>query len=128
MARAEYPGIYQRPQRKRGVLGWAVAIVGCLLIVAVVIGGLWWWNHRNSATYSAAPSRQAVQGQAIIGAQKVASGVVKVTCVMPTAWTPGDTFTCYAYGSSSRELAQMRGTVLPSNGDEWQMNSVWAAV
>lgn len=125
MTSSSYPGIYQRPQRSgRGALGWAVTIVGCLLVVALVVAGLWWYNNRNASS-TPAPSRQAVQAQAIVGAQKVVSGVVNVTCVMPTAWTPGDTFTCYGYGSSGRELAQMRGTVLPSNGAEWQMNTVW---
>lgn len=123
--RTPYQGVYQRKRPNRGALGWAVTVVGGLLIVAVVIGGLYWWNHRNDVSVAASPSRQAVQGQAISGAQGVASGVVKVTCVMPTAWTPGDTFTCYGYGSSSRELAQMRGTVLPSDGDQWQANEVW---
>jgi hypothetical protein len=103
-------------------------VLGVLLIaLAVVVGGLIRGDFGPWKTNGlAAPSRQQVQGLAIVQAQKVAPGIVNVTCVMPTAWTPGYTFKCYAYGSSGRELAQMAGTVLPWNGDQWQMNEDWS--
>jgi hypothetical protein len=104
-------------------------VLGALLIaLAVIVGGLIRgdfgpWKTSGGPT---SPSRQQVQGLAIVEAQKVVPGIVNVTCVMPTAWIPGDTFTCYGYGSSGRELAQMRGTVLPDDGDQWQMNEDWS--
>ena len=129
-----YPGIYQRPRRRWGALNWAILIVVVLLLAAATLlvasklagpGGLTVGSGQSGAVI---PTRYQVQGKAITDAQRLVSGVVRVTCVMPTAWTPGDTFTCYAYGSSGRELAQMAGTVLPSNGDEWQANEVWRSV
>lgn len=123
-----FPGIYQKPTRRkrRSGLEWTVRVV--LAVVLIAAGLLAAHLLTRPSTPSTSPSRQEVQAQAIGDAQKVTSGVVKVTCVMPTAWTPGDTFTCYGYGSSGRELAQMRGTVLPNDGTQWQMNEVWAAV
>ena len=122
-------------RRRKTGLDWAIRIVVGLLLAAVGIGvGLLISGGRFTVSSSpptpstVAPTRQEVQGQAIIGAQKLVSGVVNVTCVMPTAWSPGDTFTCYAYGSSTRELAQMAGTVLPDDGGRWQMNTVWTAL
>ena len=124
-----FPGIYQAPRRHRGVLGWAIVIVSALLIVGVVVLALGVHGlFKTGQSGTVVPTRQDVQSSILASSSKYISGVRTVTCVMPSAWTPGDTFTCYAYGITGRELAQVNGTVLPnaSAGPDW--NEVWLAV
>jgi hypothetical protein len=122
---APYPGIYTRPKKRWGALETVIAAAAVILVAAAAV--LVWYLLKPSSSIGA-PSRQAVQAQAITGAQELTPGVVKVTCVMPASWTPGNTFKCYAYGSSGRELEQMSGTVLPDEGARWQMNTTWVVL
>ena len=53
-------------------------------------------------------------------------GVSSVVCNPPTSWSPGQTFTCFAYNSSGTGLGEYTGTVEPndSSGDQ-QWNAEW---
>ena len=49
-----------------------------------------------------------------------ATGVSSVVCNPPSSWTPGQTFTCFAYNSSGTGVVEYTGTVEPndSSGDQ----------
>ena len=55
-----------------------------------------------------------------------ATGVSSVVCNPPSSWTPGQTFTCFAYNSSGTGVGEYTGTVEPndSSGDQ-QWNGEW---
>lgn len=120
--------IYQRP-RRRGPLDWALRITIALLLLAsgVLIGGAvagqWGPWKTNQPT---GPDLGQLQGQIQSEMPHHVSGVVRVACVMPSSWTPGQKFTCYGYGSSEKELAQVDGTVLPDETNAPQWNEAWS--
>ena len=118
-------------RRPRGAYEWTLRIVLSLLIVAaaIVIGGLVRGDFGPWKTSAAAaPSRGQLQATIQSEMPKHVSGVVRVVCVMPGSWASGQTFTCYGYGSSQKELAQVNGTVLPDNGNQAQWNEVWSGL
>jgi len=96
-----------------------LAGVALLVVVAGVIAAKVIIDRR------AGPSRQDVQAAILAGSSKYVSGVRTVTCIMPGSWAAGQTFTCYAYGSSGRQLAQVDGTVLPTVASGPQWNEAW---
>lgn len=122
-----FPGIYERPKagrrRKRSPLAWTVGVVAALVLAAAAYLGT---TRLLNGSPSVGPSRANLQAQIQAEVPKHVSGVTNVVCVMPSSWSPGQTFTCYGYGASSRQLAQVNGTVLPDSGDQAQWNESWS--
>lgn len=56
------------------------------------------------------------------------SGVASVSCVPPDSWTPGKSFTCFAYRKDDVELGTVSGVVRPTlAGGAWSANLTWNA-
>lgn len=107
-------------------MGWAVAsiIVGSVSIVAsvVVVGFLVLVQHGGGGGPSRAQIESSIRPDA---AKEGVPGVRHVVCVMPHAWTSGANFTCYAFGITGKQLAQVNGTVLPDQGSQYEWDESW---
>ncbi|HVC39702.1 MAG TPA: hypothetical protein VNH20_07015 [Candidatus Dormibacteraeota bacterium] len=64
------------------------------------------------------PSLSSMEGKvkSEVGSHWGVSGIASVSCVMPSSWNPGKTFTCYVYEASGTSLGVAHGTVLPPQG------------
>jgi len=57
-----------------------------------------------------------------------APGVVSVTCVMPSSWLAGKTFTCLAFRADDIEAGSLSGVVRPYRHDRhWDAALEWNA-
>lgn len=113
------PPVFVRPRSNRG-LKVAVGIA-----IGILLMGVGFVLLRHSPPR--APSRAQLQSTVLARAHArfPQAHVRSAVCIMPSAWVPGKTYTCYLYGSGGTGLAHAIGTVLPSTGTHWQSNIVW---
>lgn len=114
--------LYVPSHKKHSPLKWAVAIVA--IIVAVLCGLLLTTRflRPSGPSNSQLDARVLSQARGHFDLRSAESA----SCVMPSSWASGQTFTCYVYASSGDQLAEMNGTVLPSKGDRWLWSGIWA--
>jgi len=116
-----FPGIYQGKRRRRA---WPWVLAAIIVIVLAAGGAV---AFKVIKDRRAGPSRQEIQSTILASSSKYETGVRTVTCVMPATWASGQGFTCFAYGISGRQLAQISGTVLPTEGSVPEWNEEWIA-
>lgn len=108
-----------RNATSRARAAWTVlgAVLGAGVIVGIVLG--------LTATAYRGPSERLV-------AANVRSEVVhhfgvavsSMTCTLPSTWSAGTTFTCYAY-SARGLVGTSTETVAPSRGNDWYWSTDW---
>lgn len=54
------------------------------------------------------------------------SGLTKLTCDLPAAWTVGATFKCFGYDFANDEIGEYDGTVQPESGNAPQWSGQWS--
>ena len=107
---------------RRLLVGIGVGLVAAAALTLVLVGVL---GAASNPAPSASTLQSSVKGD--ITSHWHISGVTAVSCVMPSSWMPGKTFTCYAYRSNGSSPGAARGTVLPSsqNGGAPEWNLQW---
>lgn len=113
--------IYRRPKRGHSLL-WG--LVGTLVVVVLVAAGVLAYAMLRSSG-GPAPTRTQLQATVLASAQKRIKAS-SVSCVMPSSWASGQTFSCFAYDAKGTEVGQMKGTVLPADGQTWEANETWS--
>jgi hypothetical protein len=99
----------------------AVAIVLIVVLNTVGTGGL---PPGTSLSAFEAKILSTVQSSGTDGFDTPSAN--SVSCVMPSNWAAGRTFSCYAYNSHGRAVGEVNGTVLPTSaGDTANWNSDW---
>jgi len=112
--------------QKGAGLALAALIIGfagiALFAVLIVIGAT--YHPGPSLPDLTADARAQITGTGSDGFG--VKGVSRVVCNPPSEWTPGATFTCFAYDSSDNELGEYDGTVEPDASDgTYQWNANW---
>lgn len=130
---------FRRPswwrRNKRTSLAAGGTLVGLVVLIAV-IGAVRGGSGGSGGSSSAGGlSAGQLQRSLLSDLHKTGSdgfdepAAKSVTCIMPSEWIAGQTFTCYAYGTpqdnSAPELGTLSITVLPAQGDNFEWNVTW---
>ena len=115
-------------KRKRGRWIIAAAIVVVVVVVAVVVAGS---KGSGNGGLPAGKSLAEFEHDIVQDAQSTSQGpglpnAHSASCIMPSTWSPGQTFKCFVYNSNGGSVATLNGTVLPTRpGDNYSVNARW---
>jgi hypothetical protein len=130
--RARVPDKVSRrgPKRKRSIAAVSACVTVAVLAAGIVVfitglapsSGL---PHNVSLSAFEQVIKEDVAEPTSRGGFDVPS-VASVTCLMPSSWTPGKTFICYAFRKGDIELGSVGGVVRPPTpGKPWNADLDW---
>jgi len=118
-----------RVKKRRLIFGLGgLALVAVIVVVVIFV-------FNSTGTHGTPPGTSVLSFEQNILSQVKNTGAngfdvpsaSSISCIMPSNWATGRTFTCYVYNRHNTGLGTVNGTVLPTeSGDAWNSNNQWS--